>query len=331
MDRSPLPASSVLKHPHPQTYSSLFPENTTPAMSLSSIKPSNYPLTLSKHLQTELHRTTPIDPACEKLTPHCLFSPIHYEAGYAYPLIVWLHGPGDNENQLRTVLPLVSMRNYIAVGPRATTIEHAATVNGPGGKYNEPLDGTEGDEAANEIEEDGLNKDVRATGNPQLSGNLASGNLAMGDASVPATFCWVQSREEITNAVESVLDCINIARNRYNVHRDRIFIAGYDSGGTMAMRIALEYPQIFKGAISLGGPLPRGLNLLRRINEARKMPLLITNSLDSQKYQPEQVGEDLRLLHAAGFSLDLRQYPCGDELTTKMLSDMDQWIMNRFC
>ena len=148
---------------------------------------------------------------------------------------------------------------------------------------------------------------------------------------IPATFCWVQSREEITGAVESVLDCIDIASNRYNIHRDRIFIAGYDGGGTMALRIALENPQIFAGAISLGGSLPRGLNLLRRINEARKLPLLIANSLDSQKYLPKQACEDLSLLHAAGFSLDLRQYPGGDELTTKMLSDMDQWVMNRFC
>jgi phospholipase/carboxylesterase len=38
---------------------------------------------------------------------------------------------------------------------------------------------------------------------------------------------------------------------------------------------------------------------------------------------------DLRLLHSAGFSLALRQYPGDDELTTAMLSDMDRWMMER--
>lgn len=283
-------------------------------MSISSIAPSDYPLTLSKHLQSELYGPVEVESARENLTPHCLFSPIHYEAGYAYPLIVWLHGPGDNENQLRTVLPLVSMRNHIAIGPRATSLESICT----DGK--ESVDEVLGDEVTDNGAKGELGK-----------GKLAKGQLAMGGASGPATFCWIQSREEITRAVEYVLDCIEIATNRYHIHRNRIFIAGYDCGGTMALRIALENPQIFAGAISLGGPLPRGLNLLRRINEARNLPLLIANSFDSRKYIPEQACDDLRLLHAAGFSLDLRQYPCGDELTTNMLSDMDQWILNRIC
>jgi len=54
---------------------------------------------------------------------HALFTPIHYEPGYAYPLLVWLHGGGDSEQQLRRVMPSVSMRNYIAVAPRGTMIE----------------------------------------------------------------------------------------------------------------------------------------------------------------------------------------------------------------
>ena len=34
-------------------------------------------------------------------TTNALFAPLHYEAGYAYPLIVWLHGQGSSERQLR--------------------------------------------------------------------------------------------------------------------------------------------------------------------------------------------------------------------------------------
>ncbi len=270
-------------------------------MSLSSIAPSDYPLTLSKHLQSDGYDTTATNSFCNGQTPHCLFSPIHYEAGYAYPLIVWLHGPGDNENQLRTVLPLVSMRNHIAIGPRATTPEHKIIERQEAGEY--PV------------------ANLKTTGaNAKTTGALTH-----------TTFHWTQACDEIVKATEHVQDCIDIATRRYHVHRDRIFIAGYDCGGTMALRIALENPQLFTGAISLGGSLPRGLNLLRRINEARNLPLLISNSFDSRKYPPQQASDDLRLLHAAGFSLDLRQYPCGDELTTKMLSDMDQWILDRIC
>jgi phospholipase/carboxylesterase len=43
------------------------------------------------------------------------------------------------------------------------------------------------------------------------------------------------------------------------------------------------------------------------------------------------VADDLRLLHSAGFSLSLRQYPGEHDLTTVMLSDLDHWLMERVC
>ena len=231
------------------------------------------PFSLGKHLETVEPRSTRFGDSDIFVSPHTLFAPIHYEDGYAYPLVVWLHGPGDNENQLRTVLPLVSMRNHVAVAPRGTSA----------------------------------------------------------DGDVRGAFRWKQTSEDITEATQRTIDCIEIATDRFHVHPERTFVAGYECGGTMALRIALENPEYFAGAISIGGPLPQGLNLLRKVNSARHLPLMIANSLGSKKYPSERVCSDLRLLHTAGFSLDLRRYPCGDELTTKMLSDLDCWIMQRVC
>jgi phospholipase/carboxylesterase len=46
------------------------------------------------------------------------FLPLHYEPNYRYPLIVWLHSNGFNENQIDHVMPHVSVRNYVAAGVR---------------------------------------------------------------------------------------------------------------------------------------------------------------------------------------------------------------------
>ena len=48
------------------------------------------------------------------------FAPLHYEANYAYPLLIWLHGGGDSERQLRRIMPHISLRNYVAVALRGT-------------------------------------------------------------------------------------------------------------------------------------------------------------------------------------------------------------------
>ncbi len=55
------------------------------------------------------------------------FLPLHYTASYQYPLIVWFHSNGFNENQIDDVFPHISVRNYVGVGIRGT---RAADTNG---------------------------------------------------------------------------------------------------------------------------------------------------------------------------------------------------------
>ena len=52
------------------------------------------------------------------LLHHAVFAPCRYEPNYPYPLLIWLHGPGDDEEQVGRIMPYVSLRNYLAIGPR---------------------------------------------------------------------------------------------------------------------------------------------------------------------------------------------------------------------
>lgn len=54
--------------------------------------------------------------------PHSVYLPEHYEAGYAYPLIVWFHRDGSSEAELAQVMPSVSDRNYIGVALRGDCV-----------------------------------------------------------------------------------------------------------------------------------------------------------------------------------------------------------------
>jgi phospholipase/carboxylesterase len=206
------------------------------------------------------------------VSTHASFTPINYESGYAYPLIVWLHGPESSESEVLQVMPLVSARNYVAIAPRGTC--HSQRVR--------------------------------------------------------CGYGWGESQSDIVDAAERVENCIQYARQQFHVHPDRIFLAGHASGGTLALRLGMEYPELVAGAISLGGPAPRGHRPLKRINAARKLPLMLAVSPD-ESYPLEGVMDDLRMLHCAGFSLALRLYPEGDELTTAMLADVNRWIMESFC
>jgi phospholipase/carboxylesterase len=123
------------------------------------------------------------------------------------------------------------------------------------------------------------------------------------------------------------VEAISLAKRRFCIHSDRVFLVGFDVGGTMALRVALQSPELFAGVASLGGPLPTGNCPLRNINSVRELPFLLAAARKSKQYSDKQVCADLRLLHSAGAMVSLRQYPGADDLTTQMLADLDRWIM----
>ncbi len=209
-------------------------------------------------------------------TPFATFSPVSYEPGYAYPLIVWLHSAGSSERELPQVMQHMSVQNFLAVAPRGSV-------------------GRQGD-------------------------NRRGGQWA-----------WSQTAEGIAAAESSVADAIEAAADRFHVHTNRVFIAGTGTGGTMALRLALQRPEWFAGAVSLDGPLPKGHRPLSRVNLAREVPLLLSASRESKGYTESLLCGDLALLHSAGCQVAVRQYPGDDDLTTSMLADMNRWIMEQVC
>jgi len=212
--------------------------------------------------------------APDRDTTCALFGPLHYEPGYGYPLIVWLHGHGDDERQLLRVMPQVSMRNYVAVAPRGIRL---AATDTPGGE----------------------------------------------------DYGWNQTEEAIGQAEACVFDGIEAAAKEFHVARRRVFLAGFNDGGTMAFRMAMTHPHRFAGVASFCGAFPDGRTPLGQLVNVRQLPILLAVGRDSREYPPEEVCENLRLFHAAGLSVTLRQYPCGHELCRQMLADLDRWAIDQ--
>ena len=209
---------------------------------------------------------------------HLTFGPMHYEPGYAYPLIVWLHGPGDDERQLMRMMPMVSMRNYVAVAPQGVPLEEGETED---------------------------------------------------NASKGSGYGWPLTNDGEDQAAERVFASIESARMKYNFSRKRIFLAGFDQGGTMAFRLAAAHRDRFAGVISLCGPFPSGPTPLSCLATLRGLPILIASGRSSHRYTTDHVCDDLRLLHTAGLSITLREYPCGQEIAPQMLQDVDRWIIEQ--
>jgi len=151
----------------------------------------------------------------------------------------------------------------------------------------------------------------------------------IGSEEGPESFGWSQDHVDIELAGLRAFEAVEQMQSRFNIASDRVFIAGYGDGGTMALRLALLHPSRFAGALTIGGPLPKGDTPLRSIDQARHLPLLLGHGRTSRQYDESMVCQDLRLLHTAGMSVTVRQYPCGDELTDQMLGDANRWMMEQ--
>ena len=155
------------------------------------------------------------------------------------------------------------------------------------------------------------------------------GTVAPDEAAGRLGCSWSQSEDHILLAEHRALEAVAEARRQWNIHSDRVYLAGFGAGGTMAFRLALNLPRYFAGAISINGPFPTGLRPLAQLQAVRRLNFLLASGRDSGHYPPPAVCSDLRLIYAAGMSISLRQYPCGDDLTTHMLADVDRWIMQQ--
>ena len=148
---------------------------------------------------------------------------------------------------------------------------------------------------------------------------------------VERRYGWEHSASAVAESCQRVRHCIEAASNQLNIHQNRVFVAGYGDGGTMALRVGMEHPELFAGAASLGGRVPRGCHAFRRINAARSLPLMLSVSPVDGEFSKQDVLNDLKLLHSGGFSLALNLYPEGDSLTNLMLSDLNSWMMAIVC
>ncbi len=138
---------------------------------------------------------------------------------------------------------------------------------------------------------------------------------------------WLQDPMIVGEAHESVVQAIDYAVTRFNINPDRIFLAGAEQGGTMAFRLAFQRPDLFAGVISLNGPLPTERSVLGDWARCRNMPVLWAHCRDSEDFDQDTLCQQLKLLHVAGFSVTLRQYPGFKMMSDKMLSDCNSWIM----
>jgi len=199
------------------------------------------------------------------------FLPTGYEPRYPYPLLVFFHGQGGNEEQILRLAPRLSRRNYISIGLRG----------------------------------------------PVSLGARRDGRLAYG---------WGDGSQD-TLIEDYLLRAVEQTRRSYHVHSERIYLAGFAEGATLAYRLGLTFPEKLGGVISLNGAMPRQGGPLFRLPEIRQLRVFIGHGIANSIVPLSLPQRDFRVLYTAGVRVAMYTYPSTHKLHPDMLRDVNRWIM----
>ncbi len=201
------------------------------------------------------------------------FLPAGYEPRYPYPLIVFFHGAGGNEEQILNLAPKLSRRNYICIGLRGPSFQGRGVDNAP-------------------------------------------------------AFSWGDSQHH-TLIEDYLLRAVEQTRRTYHVHSERIYLAGFAEGASIAYRLGLTFPEKLAGVISLNGAMPRLDRPLFRMPSVRDLRVFIGHGIANNKVPMSLAKEDYRLLYSAGMGVEMRTYPTTQRIHPDMLRDLNRWIIDR--
>ncbi|MDR2170102.1 MAG: hypothetical protein LBP59_08170 [Planctomycetaceae bacterium] len=235
---------------------------------------------------------------------HILVAPVHYEAGYSYPLFVWLHNFGNDERQLVRLMPQISLRNYVAVAPRGQFVTTPSNTNSQ-------------NNTTEDWDDYSINAFLKRTNRTKNS------------------YDWLFDKDGAEESERSVFDSIAVAQKSCNIASNRIFIGGVGNGGTMAMRLALMYPKYFAGVAAFDAVMPEKYNVLGNWNLARKLAIFIGTN-QSGNISQNSLSKKLQLLYSAGFKLTVREYQTEmgktvKDLPKQILQEVNRWMMGIVC
>lgn len=202
--------------------------------------------------------------------PLSLCLPESYEPRHSYPLVIWLHQNGSNEEQVQQVLPAISDRNYIGLGFRGTSDDGTST----GGAYD-----------------------------------------------------WDCSEENVEEFVREIRETLTEFEHFFRIDPNRVYLAGFDGGATMALELILQAPELFSGAVALAGEIPpsKGHGIKFRMLTSRRA-LLGLGKHDRQLSQAQFL-DRARELANTGLQVESQFYDAGHELKPGILREIDRWLM----
>lgn len=123
-------------------------------------------------------------------------------------------------------------------------------------------------------------------------------------------FQWGQTLTDCAAAEDLVWESVHAAMSSLSIHPDRVFLAGFGGGATMAQWIGLKYPEQLAGVVSLSGVFPRAARALSNWKKARNLEVLFSQCEGSTVCSHDEMARAVKIAFQAGLNFRFVQNRC---------------------
>jgi phospholipase/carboxylesterase len=123
-------------------------------------------------------------------------------------------------------------------------------------------------------------------------------------------FQWGQTLTDCAAAEDLVWESVHAAMSSLSIHPDRVFLAGFGGGATMAQWIGLKYPEQLAGVVSLSGAFPRAARALSNWKKARNLEVLFSQCEGSTVCSHDEMARAVKIAFQAGLNFRFVQNRC---------------------
>jgi predicted peptidase len=120
----------------------------------------------------------------------------------------------------------------------------------------------------------------------------------------------------------------------FHIHSERIYPAGIGESATMALQLLMERPEWFAGAISLGGELPKLIDLPAGHQHLKNKRIFQGDIHQDVAVQHSETVQNIQtewLLRKAGMHVVSKRYDTRANVGSNLLRDINHWVMDGVC
>lgn len=183
------------------------------------------------------------------------------------------------------------------------------------------------------LHRDDSNEDELLSVMPQISGQNYIGIGFRGTSddgqSPTGSFHWEASAEKREHFLEEIRDTLEEMGRFFRMDSERIYLAGFEAGATMALELQLAAPELFAGTIAVGGSIPELEAGRNRFRELSRCNVLLSLGRCDRTLDLKKFADAAQQLDRTGLQVETRLYDTIHELQPDILRDINLWLMSQ--